>query len=44
LATAAIALEPPSTETQERGRWMYVTLAVEALAIVFIYFVVRLRH
>jgi O-antigen ligase len=44
LATAAIALEPPPTEAQDRGRWMYVTLGVEALAIVFVYFVVRLRH
>ncbi len=44
LATAAIALDRTATETRDRGRWMYVTLAVEALAIMFVYFVVRFRH
>jgi hypothetical protein len=44
LATAAIALEPSATEKQDRRRWMYVTLAVEAAAIILVYFIVRLRH
>ena len=44
LATAAIALEPSSTEPADRDRWMPVTLAVEVLAIIFVYLVVRLRH
>jgi putative inorganic carbon (HCO3(-)) transporter len=43
LATAAIALS--STEaTRGRGRWIPVTLAMEVLAIIFIYLIVRLRH
>jgi len=44
LATAAIALEPPHAEKQDRVRWIPVTLAVNALAIIIIYFSVRLRH
>jgi hypothetical protein len=44
LATAAIALDPSSAETRGRGRWVPVTLAVEAIAIIFVYLVVRLRH
>jgi hypothetical protein len=44
LATAAIALERPVTETWDRVRWIPVTLAVEAMAIILIYFAVRLRH
>ena len=44
IATAAIGLETSSAETRDRGRWIPVTLAVEALAIIFIYLVVRLRH
>jgi putative inorganic carbon (HCO3(-)) transporter len=44
LATAAIALEPSSAETPDRRRWIPVTFTVEALAIVFIYLVVRFRR
>jgi putative inorganic carbon (hco3(-)) transporter len=44
LAIAAISLEPSSPETRDRRRWIPVTLVVEALAIVFIYLVVRFRH
>jgi putative inorganic carbon (hco3(-)) transporter len=44
LATAAIALDGPAAETRDRSRWMPVTLAVEAVGIVFVYLVVRLRH
>jgi putative inorganic carbon (HCO3(-)) transporter len=44
LATAAIALEPSSTEARDCGPWMYVTAAVELLAIISVYIVVRFRH
>jgi putative inorganic carbon (hco3(-)) transporter len=44
LGTAAIALERSSSGTRYRGRWMLVTIGVEAFLIVFIYFVVRFRH
>jgi putative inorganic carbon (hco3(-)) transporter len=44
LATAAIALDRPDAETGNRAHWIPVTLAVEALAIIVVYFVVRLRH
>jgi|ERR1700733_248296 len=44
LATAAIALEPSSGGTRDRSRWIPVTLGVEGLAIVFIYFIVRFRR
>jgi O-antigen ligase len=44
LATAAIALEPSPNEPRGRGRWIPVTLAVEAVAIIFVYLVVRLRY
>jgi putative inorganic carbon (HCO3(-)) transporter len=44
IATATIALERSSIETRDRNHWMSVTLAVEAVGIIFVYFVVRLRH
>ena len=44
LATAAIALDRSATETRDHGRWLPVTVAVEVLAIIFVYLVVRLRH
>jgi O-antigen ligase len=44
LAASAVAL--PRTDTQARGsrRWMLVTLGVEAVAVMFIYGVVRFRR
>jgi putative inorganic carbon (hco3(-)) transporter len=44
LAAAAIALDRSATENRNLGRWVPVTLAVEAITIIFIYFIVRLRH
>jgi putative inorganic carbon (hco3(-)) transporter len=44
LATAAIALEPPAPETQDRSRWVPITLATEVLAVAFLYVIVRFRH
>jgi putative inorganic carbon (hco3(-)) transporter len=44
LATAAIALDRPATETGGHGRWIPVTFVVEVLAVIFVYFVVRFRH
>jgi len=44
LATAAIALDRPVSEKRDRVRWIPVTLAIELLAIIFIYVIVRLRH
>lgn len=44
LATAVIALQNSETEQQQRSRWLSLTLAVEVLAITFVYFIVRLRH
>jgi len=44
LATAATSLEPSATGTRDRSRWVPITLAVEVLAVAFIYFIVRLRH
>lgn len=44
LATAAIALDRPTTEKRNRGRWIPVTVGFEALAMVLIYFFVRFRH
>jgi putative inorganic carbon (hco3(-)) transporter len=44
LATAAIALHNSETEHHQHSRWLPVTMAVEAGAIIFVYLVVRLRH
>lgn len=44
LATAAVGLDPSSTEPRDHRRWISVTLAVEVLLIIFVYLVVRLGH
>jgi putative inorganic carbon (hco3(-)) transporter len=44
LATTAIALHNSENEQPHRSRWLSVTMAVQAGAIVFVYLVVRLRH
>ena len=44
LATAAVGLDPSAAEPRDHRRWIPVTLAVEALLILFVYLVVRLRH
>jgi len=44
LATAAIALHDSQTEHHPRRRWLPLTLALEAGAIVLVYLIVRLRH
>jgi putative inorganic carbon (HCO3(-)) transporter len=44
IAAAAIGLGQSGTETQHSRHWIYVTLGVEVLAIIFVYLVVRLRH
>jgi hypothetical protein len=44
LAAAAIGLDPSATEPRDHRRWIFVTLAVEVLLIIFVYLVVRLRH
>jgi putative inorganic carbon (HCO3(-)) transporter len=43
LATATIALQEHATESRIGGRWLFLTLATEILAIVLIYGTVRLR-
>jgi len=43
LATAAIVLQRNVAESAIRKSWIFVTLAVEASTIAFIYLVVRLR-
>jgi hypothetical protein len=43
LATATILLDKQSDEPGTRARWVCYTLAIEAVLIVFIYLVVRLR-
>jgi hypothetical protein len=44
LATAAVGLDPSASQPHDHRRWISVTLAVEALLIIFVYLVVRLRH
>jgi putative inorganic carbon (hco3(-)) transporter len=44
LATATIALQRAATPSRDHSRWVFFTLAVEAVAIVFIYGIVRLRY
>jgi putative inorganic carbon (HCO3(-)) transporter len=44
LATATIALQPNTVEVGPRNRWILITLLLEALAIAFIYCIVRFRH
>jgi putative inorganic carbon (hco3(-)) transporter len=44
IAAAAIGLERSETETPDSRRWVYVTLGIEVLAIIFVYLAVRLRH
>jgi len=44
LATAAVGLESFAAERRDHKRWISVTLAVEALLVIFVYLVVRLRH
>ena len=44
LATAAVGLDPSAAEPRDHRRWISVTLSVEALLIIFVYLVVRLRH
>jgi hypothetical protein len=44
LATTAVALDRSGNETQGGVRWIPITLAVEVLAVFFVYLVVRLRH
>jgi hypothetical protein len=43
LATAAILLQRNVAESAIRKSWIFVTLAVEASTIAFIYLIVRLR-
>jgi O-antigen ligase len=42
LATATIRLQGADTESRGRSHWVFYTLATEALAIIFIYGIVRL--
>jgi hypothetical protein len=44
IATAAIALDMPVTEERDRNRWIHLTAAIELMAIIFIYLIVRLRR
>jgi putative inorganic carbon (HCO3(-)) transporter len=44
LATATIALQGNVDELHIQSRWVSFTLAVEALAIIFVYGIVRLRQ
>ncbi len=44
LATATIALQRGSDKSYDRGRWVISTLILEALIIILIYGLVRLRH
>jgi putative inorganic carbon (hco3(-)) transporter len=44
LGTAAVALGRSDTEARDRVPWILVTAAVEVLAIIFVYLVVRLRQ
>jgi O-antigen ligase len=44
LATATIALQNGERKAPNRGRWIFSTLTSEALIIILIYGLVRLRH
>jgi O-antigen ligase len=44
LATATIALQRGDSKPTDRGRWVFSSIAVEAMLIVLIYGLVRLRH
>jgi O-antigen ligase len=44
LATATIALQRGDTKPNDRGHWIFSSIAVEVILIVVIYGLVRLRH
>ncbi|HXJ06278.1 MAG TPA: O-antigen ligase family protein [Candidatus Acidoferrum sp.] len=44
LATATIALHRDSTKSSDRGHWILSTVTLEAVMIIVIYGLVRLRH
>jgi hypothetical protein len=44
LATATIALQRGEAKPNDRGRWIFSSIAVEVMLIVVIYGLVRLRH
>jgi O-antigen ligase len=44
LATATIGLQRPSAQLRLRNRWVFPSLAVEAVAIMVIYGIGQLRH
>lgn len=44
LATAMIALQRDTRKPADRGHWIFFTIAAEALIIILIYGLVRLRH
>jgi len=44
LATATIALHRDTTKSSDRGQWILSTVTLEAMMIILIYFLVRLRH
>ena len=44
LATVAIAMHRDTTKSSDRGHWVFSTVTLEAVLIIVIYGLVRLRH
>jgi type VI protein secretion system component VasK len=44
LATATVAIQRGEPKPNDRGRWIFSSIAVEVMLIVVIYCLVRLRH